>query len=70
MDRIVRPQGFIIVRDKRSLVEYIMKHLPALHWESVGTGGSVPDSDEEEAMTVLVIQKKLWHTTESVGDSD
>ncbi|KMT09913.1 hypothetical protein BVRB_5g121310 [Beta vulgaris subsp. vulgaris] len=70
MDRIVRPQGFIIVRDKRSLVEYIMKHLPALHWESVGTGGSVPDSDEEEDMTILVIQKKLWHTTESVGDSD
>lgn len=69
MDRILRPQGFIIVRDKRNIVEYIKKYLTALHWEAVGTADSGRDSEEED-MTVLVIQKQLWLTGESVRDSE
>uniref|UniRef100_A0A7C8ZGH1 Methyltransferase n=1 Tax=Opuntia streptacantha TaxID=393608 RepID=A0A7C8ZGH1_OPUST len=69
MDRIVRPQGFIIIRDKRNIVDYIKKYLTALHWEAVGTADSGPASEEED-MTVLVIQKQLWLTSESVRDSE
>ena len=70
MDRILRPQGFIIVRDKQSTVDYVKKYIPALHWEAIGVGESLPDSDEEEDMTVLLIQKKIWPSNESVRNSE
>ncbi|KAL2934831.1 putative methyltransferase PMT1 [Bienertia sinuspersici] len=70
MDRILRPQGFVIVRDKQSMVDYIKKYIPVLHLEAIGTGDSVPDSDEEEDMTVLLIQKRLLPTDEKVRDSE
>ncbi|XP_074316640.1 putative methyltransferase PMT3 [Silene latifolia] len=66
MDRILRPEGFIIIRDKQSTVEYIKKYLPQLQWEAVD---SSPGSDEEEDSTVLLIQKKLWLVSEGVTDS-
>ncbi|KAM1031979.1 hypothetical protein ACFX13_036484 [Malus domestica] len=64
MDRILRPKGFIIVRDKRKVVEFINKYMKALHWEAVATadaeGGSELDDD-----VVFIIQKKIWRTSES-----
>ncbi|CAN6688765.1 unnamed protein product [Malus baccata var. baccata] len=65
MDRILRPKGFIIVRDNRRVVEFINKHMKALHWEAVATadaeGGTEKDDD-----VVFIIQKKIWRTSESV----
>ncbi|KAH1078151.1 hypothetical protein AAZX31_19G151600 [Glycine max] len=64
MDRILRPKGFIIVHDKRSVVEYIKKYLPALHWEAV----TIYDVDDDD--TVIIIQKKMWLTSQSIKVSE
>lgn len=62
MDRILRPKGFIIVHDKRSVVQFIKSYLPALHWEAV----AISDAEQGGDDTVLIIQKKMWLTSESV----
>ncbi|PRQ25824.1 putative S-adenosyl-L-methionine-dependent methyltransferase [Rosa chinensis] len=64
MDRIVRPKGFIIVRDKPRVVGYIKKYMKALHWEAVASA----DADQDEDDAVLIIQKKIWRTSESVRE--
>ncbi|KAM5563445.1 putative methyltransferase PMT3 [Rosa sericea] len=64
MDRILRPKGFIIVRDKPKVVEYIKKYMKALHWEAVASA----DADQDEDDAVLIIQKKIWRTSESVRE--
>ncbi|KAF6154765.1 hypothetical protein GIB67_032377 [Kingdonia uniflora] len=69
MDRILRPTGFIIVRDKLPVVEFIKKHLPALHWEAVATTDVESDSEMDNDEAVLVIQKKMWFTRQSLSDS-
>ncbi|KAL1329852.1 hypothetical protein AAHE18_12G071400 [Arachis hypogaea] len=63
MDRILRPKGFIIVHDKRSVVLAIKKFLPALHWEKVAISGEDDDA-------ILIIQKKIWLTSESIRVSE
>uniref|UniRef100_A0A804NKZ9 Methyltransferase n=1 Tax=Zea mays TaxID=4577 RepID=A0A804NKZ9_MAIZE len=35
MDRILRPYGYAIIRDKVDVVTYIKKHLPALRWKGI-----------------------------------
>ncbi|KAI4352293.1 hypothetical protein L6164_006560 [Bauhinia variegata] len=66
MDRILRPKGFIIVHDNRSVVEFIKKYLPALHWQVV----AMSDSDQGEDHAVIIIQKKMWLTSQSIRDSE
>ncbi|KAF6142066.1 hypothetical protein GIB67_001263 [Kingdonia uniflora] len=68
MDRLLRPSGFIIVRDKRPVVEFIKKYLTALHWEAVATSDPVSEQDDDE--TVFIIQKKMWFSSESLKDSE
>ncbi|KAI3892590.1 hypothetical protein MKX03_036940 [Papaver bracteatum] len=70
MDRLLRPTGFIIIRDKGSLVESIKKYLPALRWEAVATADGEPDSDQDEDEVVFVIQKTLWLTNDNLRDSE
>lgn len=76
MDRILRPTGFIIIRDKQSVVESIKKYMQALHWEIVAsekvTTGSDLDQDNEdgENNVVFIVQKKLWLTSESLKDTE
>ncbi|KAJ6938562.1 methyltransferase PMT8 [Populus alba x Populus x berolinensis] len=62
MDRILRPTGFIIIRDKPSVVEFVKKHLSALHWEAVATGDVEQDTEQGEDEVVFIIQKKMWLT--------
>ena len=69
MDRILRPTGFVIVRDTRVAVEFIKKHLKALHWESLAQVDAEPNSDPQDGDTVLVIQKKMWLVEDSLKDS-
>ncbi|KAG1353946.1 putative methyltransferase PMT8 [Cocos nucifera] len=66
MDRLVRPTGFIIVRDKHPVVKFIERYLTALHWESVAMADAEANSDSEDAEMVLVIQKKMWSADESL----
>ncbi|MCL7049111.1 hypothetical protein MKW94_001802 [Papaver nudicaule] len=70
MDRLLRPTGFIVIRDKRPLVESIKKYLPALRWEAVATADGVSDSDQDEDEVVFVFQKTLWLTNDNLRDSE
>ncbi|KAK7267403.1 hypothetical protein RIF29_20075 [Crotalaria pallida] len=70
MDRILRPKGFIIVNDKRSVVLSVKKFLPALHWQAVAISGVEQGSDQGKDDAVLIIQKKIWLTSESVRVSE
>ncbi|KAJ9700709.1 hypothetical protein PVL29_006165 [Vitis rotundifolia] len=63
MDRILRPTGFVIIRDKPSVIEFVKKYLTALHWEAVS---NERDGDE----LVFLIQKKMWLTSESLRDTE
>ncbi|PKA60596.1 putative methyltransferase PMT8 [Apostasia shenzhenica] len=69
IDRILRPTGFVILRDSRTIVDSIKKHLAALHWESVAEADAEPNSDPEDGEAILLIQKKLWLVDESLKDS-
>ncbi|CAH2052948.1 unnamed protein product [Thlaspi arvense] len=67
MDRILRPSGFVLIRDKQSVVDLVKKYLKALHWEAVDTKAA-SDSDQDSDSVILVVQKKLWLTSESLRD--
>lgn len=70
MDRILRPKGFIIVRDRQPMVELIKKYLVALNWEAVTTADSYQEIDRYDDEIVFIIQKKMWVTSESFSDSE
>ncbi|XP_031479426.1 probable methyltransferase PMT9 isoform X1 [Nymphaea colorata] len=60
MDRILRPSGFVIIRDKTSLLDQIRKFLTALHWDGwsvVVEPGTDAISQEEERL--LIARKKM-----------
>lgn len=66
MDRILRPEGFVIIRDKSSVINYIRKYLLALRWD--GWSSEVEpkvDSLSSSEERVLIVRKKLW--TEGVN---
>ncbi|GLJ08300.1 hypothetical protein SUGI_0085970 [Cryptomeria japonica] len=66
MDRIVRPNRFVIIRDKPSIINYIKNYLPALRWDSwtlLAEPGPDPLSSDSE--TILFAQKQLWVPDES-----
>jgi len=60
MDRILRPTGFIIVRDKSIVIEFIKKYLHALHWEAITAVDAEPSPESEENEMILIIRKKSW----------
>ena len=57
MDRILRPTGFVIIRDKSSMIKYISNYLPVLKWDSwkliIKRESDVISSDDE---TILFAQ--------------
>lgn len=61
MDRILRPEGFVIVRDQPSVINYVQKYLSALHWDGwvleVEPRVDILSRSEER---VLIARKKLW----------
>lgn len=70
MDRILRPKGFIIILDKQSVVLSIKKFLPALHWVAVAISNVEQGSDQGKDDAVMIIQKKIWLTSESIQASE
>ncbi|CAI0458329.1 unnamed protein product [Linum tenue] len=68
MDRVIRPSGFIIIRDRQSVIDYVKKYMVALHWEAVDSSSTEQDQDGEEV--VFIVQKKLWLTSESLRDTE
>lgn len=69
MDRILRPSGFAIFRDRQPIIGFVKKYLAALHWEAIATSESNAETGEDGDEVVLIIQKKLWLTSESVRDA-
>lgn len=61
MDRMLRPEGFVIIRDKFSIINYIRKFITALKWDGwlseVEPRIDALSSSEER---VLIAKKKLW----------
>lgn len=61
MDRILRPEGFVIIRDHPSVINYLHKYLIALHWD--GWGLEVEPRVDTLSLSeerVLIARKKLW----------
>uniref|UniRef100_A0A2P2M3K2 Methyltransferase n=1 Tax=Rhizophora mucronata TaxID=61149 RepID=A0A2P2M3K2_RHIMU len=61
IDRILRPEGFVIIRDKSSITDHIRKLVPALRWDlwlsEVEPRRDALSSGDER---VLIVRKKLW----------
>ncbi|ONK79604.1 uncharacterized protein A4U43_C01F8060 [Asparagus officinalis] len=71
MDRILRPTGFVIVRDTKIVIDFIKKHLKALHWEEVARVDAEPNEDDtQDGDVILVIRKKMWLVDDILKDSD
>ncbi|KAM4091716.1 hypothetical protein ACJW30_09G157900 [Castanea mollissima] len=57
MDRVIRPQGFIIIRDVESITSRIQVLAPKFLWEVTS---HVAKNKENNAETVLLCRKKFW----------
>ena len=70
MDRMLRPTGFIIIRDKQSVVDFVKKYMSAMHWEAVATSDASLDSEQDGDEVVFILQKKLWLSSRSSRDEE
>lgn len=61
MDRLLRPEGVVIIRDTSLLIEEVMQQLNALHWNLwsevfVAEKDVISDRDEK----ILIARKCIW----------
>lgn len=62
MDRMLRPDGFVIIRDKPSIINYVKKFLAALRWDGwVSEVEPRTDALSSSEERVLIARKKLWN---------
>lgn len=57
MDRIIRPQGFIIIRDEESIVSKIKDIAPKFIWD---VEEHMLENEEKRMEPVLICRKKFW----------
>jgi SAM-dependent methyltransferase len=69
IDRVLRPTGFLIIRDKPVVVDFVKKYLTALKWDSVAALDPEPNSDSDDNESVFVVRKKSWPPRGSLKDS-
>lgn len=66
MDRILRPRGYVIFRDKAHVINYIKTLLKALRWDD-WSSEVIPKADslssDGEKEKVMIVRKKLWHAS-------
>lgn len=61
MDRILRPDGFVIIRDKLSVINHVKKFLSALRWNGWFLEVEpMTDALSTREERVLFARKKLW----------
>lgn len=61
MDRMLRPEGFVIIRDRVSLINYVRKFLTALKWDGwISEVEPRTDALSLKEERVLITRKKLW----------
>ncbi|KAG4216205.1 hypothetical protein ERO13_A01G226900v2 [Gossypium hirsutum] len=57
MDRILRPQGFVIIRDEDSIISRIQDLAPNFLWEFES---HILENKEKQRETLLICRKKFW----------
>ncbi|XVE61043.1 hypothetical protein DITRI_Ditri06bG0008700 [Diplodiscus trichospermus] len=57
MDRVLRPQGFVIIRDDDSITSRIQDLAPKFLWE---VESHTLENKEKQRETVLICRKKFW----------
>lgn len=66
MDRILRPDGFVIIRDKPSIINYIQKFLIALRWD----GWSIEVEPRIDVLSAsderVLIARKKWEEVSTI----
>lgn len=64
MDRVLRPEGFVIIRDKPSMINHVHKFLASLQWDKWSSEVE-PSSDalSRSEERVLIARKRLWEET-------
>ena len=61
MDRIIRPLGFIIIRDDPAMIDIAERFLPVLRWDGWSSITPVADSLSPAGNEkVLIARKKFW----------
>ncbi|KAL3526365.1 hypothetical protein ACH5RR_011021 [Cinchona calisaya] len=61
MDRILRPEGIVIIRDKLSVINYVQKFLTALKWDGwISEVEPRTDALSLNEERVLIAKKILW----------
>lgn len=61
MDRILRPMGLVIIRDRADTVDRVRKLLPALRWSNWHHVVEADESDlSHEDEKILFARKELW----------
>ncbi|KAL6520199.1 hypothetical protein OROMI_032379 [Orobanche minor] len=62
MDRVLRPEGFVIIRDKPSIIYHVRKLLASLKWDKwfSEVEASADDALSISEERVLIARKKLW----------
>ncbi|KAI4350611.1 hypothetical protein L6164_005056 [Bauhinia variegata] len=61
IDRILRPGGFLIIRDKSSVIAYVRNYLPALRWDGwISELEPKLDALCSAEERVLIARKKFW----------
>lgn len=57
MDRMLRPQGFVIIRDEESIISRIKEYAPKFLWEA---STYQVENKEKKMESVLICRKKFW----------
>lgn len=57
MDRVLRPQGFVIIRDEEPIISRIKDIAASFLWE---VASHLLENEQKQMETVLICQKKFW----------
>ena len=57
MDRLIRPLGFIIIRDENDITSRILEVAPKFLWD---VESQMLENKEKKMETVLICRKKFW----------
>lgn len=67
MDRLLRPMGIVIIRDKAATVDRVSKYITALRWSN---WHQVVDADTDELSEgdekILFVRKELWQPEDAL----
>ncbi|XP_002986762.2 probable methyltransferase PMT23 [Selaginella moellendorffii] len=70
MDRILRPEGWALIRDKPEVLKELEPIVKSLHWEvkvlSSSRKSSQEVEDQEEQQQFVAAQKKMWRPEASI----